>query len=439
MSGLNQKDIDILRTYADQGNRELYWNYLAQKPGNDGYGLLALGVVRNDNLPGQVANAYAQLEAADQHDRNPRLRNRVLSEREWEAFGQTLLERDLQLREGWVQGGNPSLALNLPGRDVQKAHDQAFERHHLDPNCWTPRVLLEATRKNVSEDAAENVWKEMLNNNYRGTARAWNTAGHAYDAMPWGQATAYVAKLGVYEISMADQAMSTKNPNVIGIRSSYHVYDEKGGTWHHQTEGGFPMQERNARVLEGLNDTREVRMERELKATQFHPDDPYRQRIETPKVVLNDLPSQEQNTRLAGLRPGDEHYPLYQQIREHVAALDSRHGRSFDDTSERLTASLTALAVENRLSRADHVVLSQATAENAAGRNVFLVQGDLADPAHRRASMPTDVAVQTPVEHSLQQLEVAGQERQQQALAQTQQQEQEARVRESQSQTMRMG
>lgn len=439
MSGLNQKDIDILRTYADQGNRELYWNYLAQKPGNDGYGLLALGVVRNDNLPGQVANAYAQLEAADQHDRNPRLRNRVLSEREWGAFGQTLLERDLQLREGWVQGGNPSLALNLPGRDVQKAHDQAFERHHLDPNCWTPRVLLEATRKNVSEDAAENVWKEMLNNNYRGTARAWNTAGHAYDAMPWGQATAYVAKLGVYEISMADQAMSTRNPNVIGIRSSYHVYDEKADTWHHQTEGGFPVQERNARVLEGLNDTREVRMEREQKATQFHPDDPYRQRVETPKVVLNDLPSQEPNTRLAGLRPGDEHYPLYQQIREHVAALDSRHGRSFDDTSERLTASLTALAVENRLSRADHVVLSQATAESAAGRNVFLVQGDLADPAHRRASMPTDVAVQTPVEHSLQQLEVAGQERQQQALAQTQQQHQDAQQREPQSYAMRMG
>ena len=44
MSGLNQKDVDILRGYADQGNRELYWNYLAQKPGNDGYSLLALGV-----------------------------------------------------------------------------------------------------------------------------------------------------------------------------------------------------------------------------------------------------------------------------------------------------------------------------------------------------------------------------------------------------------
>ncbi|MDY0980360.1 XVIPCD domain-containing protein [Stenotrophomonas sp. CFBP8994] len=437
MSGLNQKDLDILRAYADDGNRERYWNYLAQKQGNDGYGLLALGVVRNDNLPGQVANAYAQLEAADQHDRNPKLQNRTLTERQWEEFGQTLLHRDLERREAWLEAGNPTLALNLPGRDVQKAHDLAFERHNLDPNCWTPRILLEATRKNLSEDAAENVWKEMLNNDYRGTARAWNTAGHAYDAMPWGQATAYVAKLGVYELSMADQSLPTSNPNVIGIRSSHHEYDPKAGTWSHHTESGFPMQERNPRVLEGLNDTREVRLEREEKATHFHPDDPYRQRIETPKVVLNDLPGQDPNTRLAALRPGDAHYPLYQQIREHVAALDAKHGRSFDETSERLTASLTALAVENKLDRADHVVLSQATAEGAAGRNVFVVQGNLHDPAQQRAAMATETAVQTPVEQSLQRLDEAGQERQ--ALAMQTEQRTQQNQQELEARSMRMG
>ena len=63
VSGLNNKDVEILSFYAENGNRELYWNYLAQKPGNDGYGLLALGVVRNDNVPGQVADAYAQSAA----------------------------------------------------------------------------------------------------------------------------------------------------------------------------------------------------------------------------------------------------------------------------------------------------------------------------------------------------------------------------------------
>lgn len=437
MSGLNQKDVEILRAYATGGNRERYWSYLAQKDGSDGYGLLALGVVRNDNLPGQVANAYAQVAASDQHERDPALPNRVLTEREWEHFGQTLLQRDLERRERWLDAGKPELALNLPGRDVQVAHDRAFVEHRLDPNCWTPRILLEATRKNVSEDAAEKVWQEMLNNDNRGLSRATNTVGHAYAAMPWGQATAYVAKLGFYEATMADQALPASNPNVIGIRSSYHVYDEKAGTWHHHPEGGFPMQERNARVLDGLNDTREARLERDNKATQFHPDDSYRQRIETPKVVLNDLPGQDPETRLAGLRPGDAHYPLYQQIREHVAALDAKHGRSFDESSERLTASLTALAVENRLERADHVVLSHGTADSAAGRNVFVVQGDLKDPAQQRAAMATEVAVQTPVEQSLQRLDVVGQE--QRMLAQAEQQTQQAQVREGQERTVRMG
>lgn len=68
MSGLTPKDIRILQHYAEHGNRELYWNYLAQLPGSDGYGLLALGVTRNDNLPGQVANGDAQNHARSQHD-----------------------------------------------------------------------------------------------------------------------------------------------------------------------------------------------------------------------------------------------------------------------------------------------------------------------------------------------------------------------------------
>lgn len=145
MGELTRKDLEILREYADSGNRERYWSYLAHKEHSDGYGLLALGVVRNDNLPGQVANAYAQSQARDQHDRNPALQNRNLTEREWEAFGQTLLHRDLERREHWMEAKRPDLALNLPGRDVQQAHDEAFKRHHLDPNCWTPRVLLEAS------------------------------------------------------------------------------------------------------------------------------------------------------------------------------------------------------------------------------------------------------------------------------------------------------
>ncbi|SDF15519.1 hypothetical protein SAMN04515659_0269 [Dyella sp. 333MFSha] len=38
---LDSSDLESLRSHAVQGNRELYRNYLAQLPGNDGYGQLA--------------------------------------------------------------------------------------------------------------------------------------------------------------------------------------------------------------------------------------------------------------------------------------------------------------------------------------------------------------------------------------------------------------
>ncbi|HDS1146938.1 MULTISPECIES: XVIPCD domain-containing protein [Stenotrophomonas] len=95
---------------------------------------------------------------------------------------------------------------------------------------------------------------------------------------------------------------------------------------------------------------------------------------------------------------------LNQQVRQGVAALDAQHGRPFDQSSERLTASLTVLAREQGLQQVDHVLVSNATAQHPAGHTIFVVQGDPANPAHLRAMMPTAVAAQTPVEQSMQKL-----------------------------------
>lgn len=107
---------------------------------------------------------------------------------------------------------------------------------------------------------------------------------------------------------------------------------------------------------------------------------------------------------MAEITPNHPEYGLNQQIRQGVAALDAQHGRPFDQTSERLTASLTVLAREQGLQQVDHVLVSNATSQHPAGHNVFVVQGDPANPAHLRAMMPTAVAVQTPVEQSMQKL-----------------------------------
>jgi len=102
--------------------------------------------------------------------------------------------------------------------------------------------------------------------------------------------------------------------------------------------------------------------------------------------------------------PADPSHPdhrLLTQLNSKVAELDAANGRTFDATSERISASLLALAKQNNLSRVDHVLLSRRTEDNAAAENIFIVQGDRDDPAHLRASMPTEVAAKTAVDESL--------------------------------------
>lgn len=116
-------------------------------------------------------------------------------------------------------------------------------------------------------------------------------------------------------------------------------------------------------------------------------------------------------------QPGHPDHALYQQIREGVEALDAKHGRSFDEVSERMTASLLVLAKDNDLERVDHVLVSNATHEHPAGHTLFVVQGEPSNPAHQRAAMPTEMAAQTSVEESLQQFDAVSREANQRALA----------------------
>ena len=116
-------------------------------------------------------------------------------------------------------------------------------------------------------------------------------------------------------------------------------------------------------------------------------------------------------------QPGHPDHALYQQIREGVEALDAKHGRSFDEVSERMTASLLVLAKDNDLERVDHVLVSNATHEHSAGHTLFVVQGEPSNPAHQRAAIPTEMAAQTPVEESLQQFDSVSREAHQRALA----------------------
>jgi len=134
---------------------------------------------------------------------------------------------------------------------------------------------------------------------------------------------------------------------------------------------------------------------------------------------------------LAKLDPRDRHHPdhgLYQQALTGVHQHDAKLGRTPDEMSERMAASLTTLAKENGMNKIDHVVFSVDTGRGVkTGENVIIVQGELGSPAAERTHMKTDVAANTSVHNSFQQLESVNQKQalevavQQQSQQQTQQ------------------
>ncbi|TXH77391.1 MAG: hypothetical protein E6Q88_01360 [Lysobacteraceae bacterium] len=269
MSGLNPQDMEILRQYAQSGNRELYWNYLAQKEGNDGYGLLALGVVRNDNVPGAVANIYAQNRA--------RADGVNMSERQWERFGADLMRADFAERERMMGQGRPDLALNLPVRQVQDVHDRSFRAYGINEDAWTPRMLLDAARRHGGEREAESVWRGMRDNSYLGIGRGIGTsynAAHRYNDAQFNAAE-YLGNVTAAR-ALATQSLPNTDPNRIGASSIYHMYSERDRSWSLVNTagvamGGMPViiPERDPARIAELNDARAVRLHRREMRDDF--------------------------------------------------------------------------------------------------------------------------------------------------------------------------
>ncbi len=105
--------------------------------------------------------------------------------------------------------------------------------------------------------------------------------------------------------------------------------------------------------------------------------------------------------------PEHPEHRLYEQIARGVHKLDAEVGRTPDEASARMIARLMPLARETGFRRVDHVVLSRHIGLVEQGENVFLVQGRLEDPGHKRAFITTQEAVETPVADSLERLEAA--------------------------------
>ncbi|MCC4603528.1 XVIPCD domain-containing protein [Xanthomonas campestris] len=150
-------------------------------------------------------------------------------------------------------------------------------------------------------------------------------------------------------------------------------------------------------------------------------------------------PAPQQNGGRTGPdNPAHPDHAMLLQIREGVQRLGSQTGVPFDENSERVCRSLLAACKDNRdqypnasstslsdnaLTRVDHVV--------AGPERLFAVQGELNDPAHLRAYVPVQQAMQTPVEQSDAKLMVANQ-----AIAQEQAMTQQREVSKNQGQSL---
>jgi hypothetical protein len=331
--GLSGKDLNILVQYAKDRNRELYWNYLAELPGNDGYGRLALGVVRHDNMPGATANLYAQNYAREHN-------GRVLSEREWDNFGVDLIRRDLAYRDMWMKRGKADLALNLPALNVQNAHDGAFDKIKVEADAWTPRKLLEAARRAGQRDAehqsrlaaahgevvdmqairearVEQVWSNMLNNDALGLHRSKGTllSLATAQAMPVAERATYARDMAAAYLGAINERSHTV-PNIIGQTDHYYARD-RVGDWaemHHvQAPGAMRLDlmddVNDPATRQRLEDTFHLRQERAAAREAMHPDDPGRH-------IVSPHPLAVTSPRATMPKAGDD--PIYVAIRSQL-------------------------------------------------------------------------------------------------------------------------
>ena len=108
-----------------------------------------------------------------------------------------------------------------------------------------------------------------------------------------------------------------------------------------------------------------------------------------------------------GKHLGDAAHPahgVFKQALDGVHKIDADRQRTPDQISQNVAGSLAVAAQRAGLSRIDHVLISD------DGSRIYAVQGDLNSPHKRMAEVPTQQAVNTPLEQSSRELAQAGQQ-----------------------------
>ncbi|MCC7634289.1 zeta toxin family protein [Stenotrophomonas rhizophila] len=311
--------------------------------------------------------------------------------------------------------------------DTPSLYPRAWERD-AERGTWQREVVLQSYDRGIQRTTVE----------VAGADKAAELDAYAQATVALNAARSSAAYVQQYEQAYAQQGWSQHGPipDAVAWTRSHpdHVMASDGRTYQRTAEGQWKHDgliydsHADGNVRDELNATYEQIRARYLQPEAPAPDAPGRGASGQPPQMHEGQasaapgPAVAPPPALTPMQAGHPDHALYQQVRDGVAALDARHGREFDASSERMTASLLVLARSNGLERVDHVLLSNATPQHPAAHNVFVVQGEPNNPAHQRALMPTEQAVQTPVEASLHQLDVVGREQQRLQALQVEQQ-----------------
>lgn len=336
--------------------------------------LALLQANRRDEAEAHIAGWNAMLSHEKQRSGNP---NAGLQEM-WNNANRGRVADFLELDAGNHPVAKAGLAFSADGTlPSTQANVAAMGRHYFDqPPAGTPGMPAQDTMSLGPHGHSDYA------NNYG--------AGIVARAI-WFERTVAVPKhggasrmhLNLHQLGVNEKLMEENGIYIVPNSTASQAYFDT--STHPPTAGRFDH------TFDGPNKHQHLPVDAPGQAAKQAPGFPH------------DVSASSQTPAPAAPNTMDEH-PILLQSQAAVDRLDRSLGRTPDEASARMSASLARLACESGLTRIDHVVLSRRTDTAPEGENVFVVQGRLDDPAHLTAHMKTTTATQTPVQESLQRL-----------------------------------
>ncbi|WP_017173554.1 XVIPCD domain-containing protein [Xanthomonas phaseoli] len=252
-------------------------------------------------------------------------------------------------------------------------------------------------------------------------------ARHQYDAIKTlflqnGQAQRLIVALDQdtsfgYNVKNKSGKVSAQSSSLFGADNEFAVFDGNGhgtalvgGKWSAVERG-------DAKRVGNADQSVDLKVSKNgTTDTLLHVPTPaqLRERRDAQETPVPASPAPQHSAPANPNAPDHQNHTLLNQIRDGVGKIDKDIGKPYDEASERLSRAALAACRDNRglsahndfplasnaLDRADEVTLS-------SKGYLVVVQGDPRDPAHKRAAVNVEQALNTPVEQSDQKLQAA--------------------------------